>query len=124
MRTYGGRQYSHFKQAPAWDSPLESTPVESPNRSATSKSGEKLYPPAWRPPPPFTEPRAFWAFIEFTPFGRFLLAGSRDPERVGLLGVNLPIELSSVFGVGCLLAGLAGMLAGPMWTVQPATVCL
>ena len=63
---------------------------------------------------------AFWAFIEFTPFGRIIRAGSRDPEMVGLLGVNLPVVLSGVFGVGCLLAGLAGMLAGPLWTVQPA----
>jgi branched-chain amino acid transport system permease protein len=63
---------------------------------------------------------AFWAFIEFTPFGRIIRAGSRDPEMVGLLGVNLPVVLSAVFGVGCLLAGLAGMLAGPLWTVQPA----
>ena len=39
---------------------------------------------------------------------------------VGLLGINLPIVLSGVFGIGCLLAGLAGMLAGPMWTVQPS----
>ena len=29
---------------------------------------------------------AFWAFIEFTPFGRIIRAGSRDPEMVGLLG--------------------------------------
>ena len=63
---------------------------------------------------------AFWAFIEFTPFGRIIRAGSRDPEMVGLLGVNLPVVLSGVFGIGCLLAGLAGMLAGPLWTVQPA----
>ena len=63
---------------------------------------------------------AFWAFIEFTPFGRIIRAGSRDPEMVGLLGINLPIVLSGVFGIGCLLAGLAGMLAGPLWTVQPS----
>ena len=63
---------------------------------------------------------AFWAFIEYTPFGRIIRAGSRDPEMVGLLGVNLPVVFSAVFGVGCLLAGLAGMLAGPLWTVQPA----
>ncbi len=39
---------------------------------------------------------------------------------VGLLGINLPVVLSGVFGVGCLLAGLAGMLAGPLWTVNPS----
>ena len=61
----------------------------------------------------------FWAFISFTPFGRIIRAGSRDPEMVGLLGINLPVVLNFVFGVGCLLAGLAGMLAGPLQTVTP-----
>jgi branched-chain amino acid transport system permease protein len=63
---------------------------------------------------------AFWSFLEYTPFGRIIRAGSRDAEMVGLLGINLPIVLSSVFGIGCLLAGLAGMLAGPLWTVNPS----
>ncbi len=39
---------------------------------------------------------------------------------VGLLGINLPIVLTAVFGLGCLLAGLAGMLAGPLWTINPS----
>lgn len=63
---------------------------------------------------------AFWAFIAFTPFGRIIRAGSRDPEMVGLLGINLPVVLSFVFGVGCMLAGVAGMLAGQLWTVVPS----
>ena len=63
---------------------------------------------------------AFWAFLEYTAFGRIIRAGSRDAEMVGLLGINLPIVLTGVFGVGCLLAGLAGMLAGPLWTVNPS----
>jgi branched-chain amino acid transport system permease protein len=63
---------------------------------------------------------AFWAFLEYTAFGRIIRAGSRDAEMVGLLGINLPIVLTGVFGIGCLLAGLAGMLAGPLWTVNPS----
>ncbi|WP_315837466.1 branched-chain amino acid ABC transporter permease [Bradyrhizobium prioriisuperbiae] len=62
----------------------------------------------------------FWSFLEYTPFGRIIRAGSRDAEMVGLLGINLPIVLSGVFGIGCLLAGLAGLLAGPLWTVNPS----
>ena len=62
----------------------------------------------------------FWAFISFTPFGRIIRAGSRDPEMVGLLGINLPVVLTFVFGVGCLLAGMGGMLAGPLLTVVPS----
>lgn len=61
----------------------------------------------------------FWAFLTYTPFGRIIRAGSRDAEMVGLLGINLPVVFSFVFGIGCLLAGLAGMLAAPLWTVNP-----
>jgi branched-chain amino acid transport system permease protein len=63
---------------------------------------------------------AFWAFLTYTPFGRIIRAGSRDAEMVGLLGINLPVVFSFVFGIGCLLAGLAGLLAAPLWTVTPS----
>lgn len=63
---------------------------------------------------------ALWAFMRFTPYGRILRAGSRDPEMVGLLGIRLPIVLTMVFGLGCALAGVAGVLAAPLWTVTPA----
>lgn len=63
---------------------------------------------------------AFWLFLNYTRFGRIIRAGSRDGEMVGLLGINLPIVFSFVFGIGCLLAGLAGALAGPLWTVSPS----
>jgi len=61
-----------------------------------------------------------WAFMQFTPFGRILRAGSRDPEMVGLLGIRLPHVLTAVFGLGCALAGVAGVLAAPLWTVTPS----
>ena len=61
-----------------------------------------------------------WAFMRYTPFGRILRAGSRDPEMVGLLGINLPILLTLVFGLGCAIAGIAGVLAAPLWTVTPS----
>jgi branched-chain amino acid transport system permease protein len=61
-----------------------------------------------------------WAFMQFTPYGRILRAGSRDPEMVGLLGIRLPRVLTAVFGLGCALAGIAGVLAAPLWTVIPS----
>ena len=61
-----------------------------------------------------------WAFLTYTPFGRILRAGSRDPEMVGLLGINLPKVLTWVFGLGCAISGIAGVLAAPLWTVTPA----
>ncbi|HEX4178335.1 MAG TPA: branched-chain amino acid ABC transporter permease [Rhizomicrobium sp.] len=60
------------------------------------------------------------AFLQFTPFGRILRAASRDPEMVGLLGIRLPRVLTAVFGLGCALAGIAGVLAAPLWTVIPS----
>ncbi len=63
---------------------------------------------------------ALWAFMQFTRFGRILRAGSRDPEMVGLLGIRLPRVLTAVFGLGCALAGIAGVLAAPLWTVIPS----
>ena len=63
---------------------------------------------------------ALWAFMQFTPYGRILRAGSRDPEMVGLLGIRLPRVLTAVFGLGCALAGVAGVLAAPIWVVTPS----
>jgi branched-chain amino acid transport system permease protein len=62
----------------------------------------------------------WWAFMRYTPFGRILRAGSRDAEMVGLLGINLPVLLTAVFGLGCAVAGVAGVLAAPLWTIIPS----
>jgi branched-chain amino acid transport system permease protein len=59
------------------------------------------------------------AFLRFTPYGRVLRAGSRDPEMVSLLGIDFPKVLTLAFGLGCLLAGAAGVLAAPLWSVTP-----
>jgi branched-chain amino acid transport system permease protein len=63
---------------------------------------------------------ALWGFLGYTPYGRILRAGSRDPEMVELLGINLPRVLTGVFGLGCALAAIAGVLAAPLWTVSPS----
>ena len=63
---------------------------------------------------------ALWLFLEHTPFGRILRAGSRDPEMVALLGINLPRVLTWVFGLGCAISGIAGVLAAPLWTITPS----
>lgn len=61
-----------------------------------------------------------WVLLHTTPFGRILRAGSRDAEMVGLLGINLPRLLTATFGIGCLIAGVAGVFAAPLWTVTPS----
>ncbi len=63
---------------------------------------------------------ALWMFLSFTPYGRILRAGSRDPEMVEMLGIPLPRVLTGVFGLGCALAAIAGVLAGPLWNVAPS----
>jgi branched-chain amino acid transport system permease protein len=61
-----------------------------------------------------------WAFLRYTPFGRILRAGGRDAEMVGLLGINLPRVFTGVFGLGTAFAGIAGLLAAPLWSVTPS----
>ncbi len=55
-----------------------------------------------------------WLFLEKTPIGLVIRAGSRDPLMVRALGFNLGRIWLLVFGIGAGLAGLAGILAGPM----------
>jgi branched-chain amino acid transport system permease protein len=63
---------------------------------------------------------ALWAFLRATPYGRILRAGSRDPQMVGMLGINLPLVMNVAFGIGALLAAAAGVLAAPLWSVTPS----
>lgn len=55
-----------------------------------------------------------WIFLTKTPVGLVIRAGSRDPLMVRALGFDLSKMWMLVFGIGASLAGLAGVLAGPM----------
>jgi branched-chain amino acid transport system permease protein len=57
---------------------------------------------------------ALWLFLERTNVGLIIRAGSRDPLMVRALGIDLGRIWLVVFGIGTGLAGLAGILAGPM----------
>jgi branched-chain amino acid transport system permease protein len=57
---------------------------------------------------------AIWLFLERTNVGLIIRAGSRDPLMVRALGIDLSRIWLLVFGIGTTLAGLAGILAGPM----------
>ncbi len=59
-------------------------------------------------------------FIEKTPIGTIVRAGSRDPMMVRLLGISLKPVLTLVFGLGIALAAIAGVLSAPLAGVQPA----
>ena len=57
---------------------------------------------------------ALWLFLEKTSIGLIIRAGSRDALMVRALGVDLNRVWLLVFGIGIAMAGLAGVLAGPM----------
>lgn len=57
--------------------------------------------------------------IQRTRLGMLIRAGASNREMVGALGVNIALLFTLVFGLGAALAGLAGMLAGPILAVEP-----
>ena len=59
-----------------------------------------------------------WLFINHTRAGMLVRAGATNREMVRALGVRVRALYTLVFGLGAALAGLAGMLAGPIYTVQ------
>jgi len=63
---------------------------------------------------------ALWLFLHGTRYGRIIRAGSRDPEMVSMLGINLKRVFTAVFGLGTAVAGIAGVLAAPLWSVVPS----
>ena len=63
---------------------------------------------------------ATWLFLVKTPWGRIIRAGSRDPEMVQMMGIDLSNIFTMVFGIGTCMAAAAGVLAAPLWGVHPA----
>lgn len=62
---------------------------------------------------------ALWLFIEKTRYGLIIRAGSRDPEIVRVLGIDVARVWLLVFGIGTAIAGLSGVLAAPTRAVNP-----
>jgi branched-chain amino acid transport system permease protein len=62
---------------------------------------------------------ALYLFLRFTRFGLVVRAGMRDPEMLGYLGIDVPKRFTFVFGLGALLAGIAGVIGGPITGVTP-----
>ena len=60
-----------------------------------------------------------WLFLEKTPYGAVIRAGASDAEMIMALGKNLPRMRTLVFVVGSILAGVAGVIAAPIWSVRP-----
>jgi branched-chain amino acid transport system permease protein len=62
---------------------------------------------------------ALFAVLRFTRFGLIVRAGMRDPEMLRFMGVNVTQKFTLVFGIGALIAGIAGVFGGPIVTVSP-----
>ncbi len=62
---------------------------------------------------------ATWLLIEKTRFGAYLRAATENPTLVQAFGVNVPLLLTLTYALGTGLAGLAGVLAAPVYQVSP-----
>jgi branched-chain amino acid transport system permease protein len=60
-----------------------------------------------------------WFVVARTRLGMLIRAGASNRAMVAALGVNIRLLYTVVFGFGAALAGLAGLLAGPIYSVQP-----
>ena len=61
---------------------------------------------------------AIWQFLERTRLGLLIRATSQNAEMVHALGIDVNLVRSAVFGIGCGLAGLGGVLAAPLLTAS------
>lgn len=59
-----------------------------------------------------------WQFLDRTRLGLLIRATSQNPEMVHALGVDVNWVRSGVFGIGCGLAALGGVLAAPLVTAN------
>ncbi|HEX7219494.1 MAG TPA: branched-chain amino acid ABC transporter permease [Burkholderiales bacterium] len=60
-----------------------------------------------------------WYVVTRTRLGMLIRAGASNRTMVSALGVNIRLLYTVVFGFGAALAGLAGVMAGPIYSVQP-----
>jgi branched-subunit amino acid ABC-type transport system permease component len=63
---------------------------------------------------------ALWLVIERTRLGSIIRAGVYDAEMTAGLGINIPRVFTSVFAGGAALAGLSGVIAGPIQSAYPS----
>lgn len=60
-----------------------------------------------------------WFAIEKTRLGAYLRAATENPTLVRSFGINVPLLVTLAFGGGVALAGVAGVLAAPIYQVNP-----
>lgn len=60
-----------------------------------------------------------YGLLRFTRFGLVVRAGMHDPETLRFLGINITTRFMLVLGIGALLAGIAGVIGGPIRPIAP-----
>jgi branched-chain amino acid transport system permease protein len=60
-----------------------------------------------------------WYVIERTRLGAYLRAATENPTLVQAFGINVPRLITLTYGFGVGLAGLAGVMAAPIYQVNP-----
>jgi branched-chain amino acid transport system permease protein len=60
-----------------------------------------------------------WAIIEKTSLGATLRAATENAPLVQAFGVNVPRVVTLTYGAGVALAAFAGVLAAPIYSVNP-----
>jgi branched-chain amino acid transport system permease protein len=60
-----------------------------------------------------------WFAIERTRLGSYLRAATENPVLVRAFGINVPRMVTLTYGFGVGLAGLAGVMAAPIYNVSP-----
>src|SRR5439155_1366376 len=62
---------------------------------------------------------ATWFVIEKTRLGSYLRAATENPALVQAFGINVPRMITLTYGFGVALAAFAGVMAGPIYQVNP-----
>jgi branched-chain amino acid transport system permease protein len=60
-----------------------------------------------------------WYVIERTNLGSYLRAATENPSLVQAFGINVPRMITLTYGFGVGLAALAGVMAAPIYSVNP-----
>jgi branched-chain amino acid transport system permease protein len=60
-----------------------------------------------------------WFVIERTKLGSYLRAATENPALVQAFGINVPRMITLTYGFGVGLAGFAGVMAAPIYQVNP-----
>lgn len=60
-----------------------------------------------------------WFLVERTRFGAYLRAAVENRELVRAFGINVPLLMTLAYGFAVALAGFAGVLAAPIYQVNP-----